>query len=104
MLKRRGRSFDSFYPTTPRDSVGKRQPFLRSSIINHLPDFIRFFFFYFEFFFRLLMRFDNVRFLVPYVVSQRVLFLNIHVSSAKKISITKYAMKRKFVAFESLKL
>lgn len=91
MLKRRGRSFDSFYPTTPRDSVGKRKPFLRSSIIEHfaLPDFIRSFS---EFLFRLLrVRFDKSSLcsilLYCYISTNWFLFLNVDVSSAKKFSL-----------------
>lgn len=94
MLKRRGRSFDSFYPTTPRDSVGKRKLFLRSSIIEHFafPDFIRFFFFLSEFLFRLLrVRFDKSSLcsilLYCFISTNWFLFLNVDVSSAKKFSL-----------------
>lgn len=92
MLKRRGRSFDSFYPTNAKGLCWQTSTVF--TLVNHqafrAPRFYPFFFF-FRSEFLLRVRFDKSSKLPLcsiFVVSQRILFLNVHVSSAKKFSIS----------------
>lgn len=115
MLKRRGRSFDSFYPTNAKGLCWQTSTVF--TLVNHqafrAPRFYPFFFFFVPNFYWEwdLTKVQSFRF-VQYssYPNELVLFLNVHVSSAKKFSIRykffdaccsyRKFIWMKFVAFE----